>query len=229
MSVQMSDSIVVLPAPPAEEHEEVERQPEPEPEPVAPAVAVVEKPRRVRAAWLATATVGAVALIASGALGYDAYAASRQRDDLYTHLVSTTATLGATQSDLASARATAASNKVIADYAAMYVADSGKAQTDYWALINCDGFGSCRTSSQQLLEDLQAFQADRKAAEVPSSLTASDSSLGDSLSAAIAADQEIIAGMDTDSSSKFDDGFTKLDAAMLGMAKAEATLGAELK
>jgi len=229
MSVQMSDSIVVLPAPPAEEHEEVERQPEPEPEPVAPAVAVVEKPRRVRPAWLATATVGAVALIASGALGYDAYAASRQRDDLYTHLVSTTATLGATQSDLASARATAASNKVIADYAAMYVADSGKAQTDYWALINCDGFGSCRTSSQQLLEDLQAFQADRKAAEVPSSLTASDSSLGDSLSAAIAADQEIVAGMDTDSSAKFVDGFTKLDAAMLSMAKAEATLGAELK
>src|SRR5689334_3965976 len=111
MSVQMSDSIVVLPAPPAEEHEEVERQPDPEP--VAPAAAVVEKPRRVRPAWLATATVGAAALIASGALGYDAYAASRQRDDLYTHLVSTTATLGATQSDLASARATAASNKVI--------------------------------------------------------------------------------------------------------------------
>jgi hypothetical protein len=229
MSVEMSDSIVVLPAPPAEEHEEVERQPEPEPEQVAPAAAVVERPRRVRPAWLATATVGAVALIASGALGYDAYAASRQRDDLYARLVSTTATLGATQSDLASTRATAASNKVIADYAAMYVADSGKAQTDYWALINCDGFGACRTSSQQLLEDLQAFQADRKAADVPSSLTASDSSLGDSLSAAIAADQEIIAGMDTDSSAKFDDGFTKLDAAMLSMAKAEATLGAELK
>jgi hypothetical protein len=229
MSVEMSDSIVVLPAPPAEEHEEVERQPEPEPEQVAPAAAVVERPRRVRPAWLATATVGAVALIASGALGYDAYAASRQRDDLYARLVSTTATLGATQSDLASTRATAASNKVIADYAAMYVADSGKAQTDYWALINCDGFGACRTSSQQLLEDLQAFQADRKAADVPSSLTASDSSLGDSLSAAIAADQEIIAGMDTDSSAKFDDGFTKLDAAMLSMAKAEATLGAELR
>jgi hypothetical protein len=229
MSVQTSDSIVVLPAPPAEEHVEVERQPEPEPEQVAPAAAVVERPRRVRPAWLATATVGAVALIASGALGYDAYAASRQRDDLYTRLVSTTATLGATQSDLASARATAASNKVIADYAAMYVADSGKAQTDYWALSNCDGFGACRTSSQQLLEDLQAFQADRKAADVPSSLTASDSSLGDSLSAAIAADQEIIAGMDTDSSAKFVDGFTKLDAAMLSMAKAEATLGAELR
>lgn len=229
MSVEMSDSIVVLPAPPAEEHEEVERQPEPEPEQVAPAAAVVERPRRVRPAWLATATVGAVALIASGALGYDAYAASRQRDDLYARLVSTTATLGATQSDLASTRATAASNKLIADYAAMYVADSGKAQTDYWALINCDGFGACRTSSQQLLEDLQAFQADRKAADVPSSLTASDSSLGDSLSAAIAADQEIIAGMDTDSSAKFDDGFTKLDAAMLSMAKAEATLGAELR
>lgn len=228
MSVQTSDSIVVLPAPPADEQEEVERQPEPDPEQAGPAPAAAEK-RRVRPAWLATATVGAVALIASGALGYDAYAASGQRDGLYTRLVTTTATLEATQTDLASARATAASNKVIADYAAMYVADGGKAQTDYWALVNCDGFGACRTSSQQLLEDLQAFQADRKAADVPSSLTASDSSLSDSLSAAIAADQEIIAGMDTDSSAKFDDGFTKLDAAMLSMAKAEATLGAELK
>jgi len=228
MSVQTSDSIVVLPAQPAET-DEVETHPELEPAAPAAAAAVADKPRRARPAWLASATVGAVALIASGALGYDAYAGSRQRDDLYAHLVSTTATLDATRSDLSSAKATAASNKVIADYVAMYVADGGKAQTDYWALSNCNSFGSCRTTSQQLLEDLQAFQADRKAASVPSALTASDSSLGDSLSAAIAADEEIIAGMDSNSSAKFDDGFTKLDAAMLSTAKAEATLGAELK
>ena len=76
---------------------------------------------------------------------------------------------------------------------------------------------------------MQAFQADRKAANVPSSLSASDSSLGDALSAAIAGDQELITGMDNGDVSKIDEGGTKVDAAMLNMAKAETALGTGLK
>ena len=137
MSVQTSDSIVVLPAQPAET-DEVETHPELEPAAPAAAAAVADKPRRARPAWLASATVGAVALIASGALGYDAYAGSRQRDDLYAHLVSTTATLDATRSDLSSAKATAASNKVIADYVAgRWKAGSGVGRE---ADLVCPGF-----------------------------------------------------------------------------------------
>ena len=94
---------------------------------------------------------------------------------------------------------------------------------------DCSSFSTCRTGSQQLLADLQKFQADRTAAVVPSALSASDSSLGDALSAAIAADAEIISGMDSGNVDKFKDGFDKLQAAMLNVAKAEAALGAELK
>ena len=71
--------------------------------------------------------------------------------------------------------------------------------------------------------------ADRKAANVPSSLSTSDSELGDSLSAGIASLQELINGMDTDNVAKIKDGFNKLDASMLSMAKAEADLGSELQ
>src|SRR6266571_4722842 len=55
------------------------------------------------------------------------------------------------------------------------------------------------------------------------------SQLGDSLSAGIAALQELITGMDTDNVKKVDDGFNKLNDSMLSMAKAESALGAELK
>lgn len=217
------EDIVTLPTP--------QVVPEPEApiaeEPTATPAAV--KTRRARPAWFGTAIMGATALIASGALGYDAYAASQQRDGLYTRLVATTATLGSTQSQLTAANADAASKKVTADYVAMYVADAGKVETDYQVLSACDGFGSCRTASQRLLDDMQAFQSDRKAANVPFALEASDSSLGDALSAAIAADDELISGMDAGNVSKFKDGFDKLDAAMLSIGKAEASLGTELK
>lgn len=191
--------------------------------------AAASSPRRVRPAWFATAIVGAAALLASGALGYDAYAASRQRDDLYGRLVSTSATLASTQNQLSAAQADARSKKVTADYVSMYVADVGRVDTDYQALATCDSFGSCRTDSQQLLEDLQRFQSDRQAATVPGAVSASDASLGDALSAAIAADEELISGMDAGDVDKFQDGFHKLDAAMLNVGKAEASLGAELK
>ncbi|HKW59463.1 MAG TPA: hypothetical protein VJR46_06885 [Candidatus Dormibacteraeota bacterium] len=178
---------------------------------------------------MATASLGAVALIASGALGYVAYAASQQRDGLHARLVSTSATLAATQTELTVAQADARTKKVTADYVAMYVADQGRVQAAYQTLSLCDSFSTCRTGSQQLLEDLQKFQADRNAIVVPGAFTSSDAALGDALSAAIAADEEIISGMDSDNISKFKDGFKKLDQAMLSVDKAEASLGIELK
>jgi len=188
----------------------------------------VEAPR-VKRAWRASVAVGAVALLAASGLGYDAYAAAAQRDGVYKVLVTTAATLGSTQDQLTAAQADARSTKVTADYVAMYLADAGRVHTDYQTLGSCNSFGSCRTSSQQLLDDLQKFQSDRSAANVPSTLSAGDASLGDALSAAIAADRELISGMDSNNVNKFKDGFKKLDAAMLNVGKAEAALGAQLK
>jgi hypothetical protein len=213
--------IVALPVP---------EEPRLAPEPAATPLAVSEpKERRARPKWLATASVGVAALIAAGTLGYDAYAVSQQRDGLHSHLVTTTATLASTQEQLSAAQADARSKKVTADYVAMYTTDAGKVETDYSNFNACGSFSSCRTSSQQLLEDMQKFQSDRNAISVPSGLSSSDSSLGDALSAAIAAGQEIIDAMDNDNFNRFKDGYRRLDAAMLNVAKAESALGAELR
>jgi uncharacterized protein HemX len=189
----------------------------------------IVRAKRARPPWMATASLGAVALIAAGALGYVAYAASQQRDGLHARLITTSATLAATQDQLSAAQADARTKKVTADYVAMYAADSGRVQTDYQTLSLCDSFSTCRTGSQQLLNDLQKFQADRGSVTVPGAMSSSDASLGDALSAAIAADEEIISGMDSDNVNKFKDGFKKLDEAMLSIDKAEASVGSALK
>jgi hypothetical protein len=210
----------------------VERALEAPPGPVQEQIAQpasTAKAGRARPPWLATASVGVVALMAASTLGYVAYATSRERDGLRTQLASTMSTLGSTRNDLSAAQAQAQSKKLTADYVALYIVDLGRVQTDYQVLSACNSFGSCRTSSQQLLTDLQAFQSDRKLANVPADMAESDASLGDALSAAIAADQEIISGMDSGSVGRFTDGFKKLNAAMLNVAKAESALGAELK
>ena len=234
------DGIVALPAAPSPAeptngHKVEIAPPEPQHAPAEASVAQVqqvvapERPKRIRPAWRATLAVGAVALLAASALGYDAYAAAAQRDGVYKVLVTTAATLGSTQDRLTAAQADARSTKVTADYVAMYLADAGRVHTDHQTLGSCNSFGSCRTSSQQLLDDLQKFQSDRSAATVPSTLSAGDASLGDALSAAIAADRELISGMDSGNVNKFKDGSKKLDAAMLSVGKAEAALGAQLK
>jgi len=224
---EMEEGIVTLPLPEAPATFDL-----PEPEPVLPGpepVVPKARERRARPAWLKTAVLGAAALIATGTLGYVANTAAQQRNQAYDAFVSTKATLVATDTALNQAKQDAATKKVTADYVSMYVADTGRIETDYQVVSACDSFSTCRTGSQQLLDDLQKFQSDRSAATVPGGLSASDASLGDALSAAIAADQEIISGMDTNSFTKFKDGFQKLDAAMLNVAKAEATLGTELK
>jgi len=190
-------------------------------EPAVPAVRV----RRAKPRWLSTALVGGVALIATGSLGYVSYSAAQQRNAAYDAFVGTRATLVATDNTLTLAQADAASKKVTANYAAVYVLDQGKVQLDYQNVQACNSYGACRTASQDLLNDLQKFQADRSRAIVPSSLSAADASLGDALSAAIAADQEFIDGMDTFSVNKVKDGLHKLDAAMLNLAKAQIALG----
>ena len=83
--------------------------------------------------------------------------------------------------------------------------------------------------AQQLLSDLQAFQADRKSAKVPSDLAGADADLGDALSAAIAGDQEFIIGMDNGDVSKMKEGGARIDAAMLNIAKAQVALANHLK
>src|SRR2546427_2214312 len=175
-----------------------------------------------RPRWLASANVGVVALIATGTLGYTSYATSQQRDATHRQLAATQVTLTAAQAD-------AAKRKLTADYVTLYTTDSGKVQLDYQNFVACNNFGSCRTSSQNLLNDLQAFQSDRKTAKVPSDLAGVDADLGDALSAAIAATQQVISAMDSDDLNKFKDGERKDDAALLNIAKAQVALGNHVK
>ena len=222
------DGIVALPV--QEEPVETSNGHPPELAYQAPAAAPEAPPAaRRRPAWIVPAAIAAIGIIASGTLGYFLYATIQQRDTLHQQLVSTKATLASTQEQLTTAQADAASRKVTATYVAMEVADAGKVQTAYQTVVNCHTYGECRTAAQQMLSDMQTFQSDRKSANVPSALAGTDSSLGDALSAAIAADQEFITGADNDDAAKIKEGFNKLGAAMLNVAKAQATLGSQLK
>jgi hypothetical protein len=184
-----------------------------------------QRARRSRP-WLPSVAVGAVAVIASGTLGYFLYSTTSQRDAVSHQLASTQATLVSTKQELSTAETDAAARKAVADYVSLYVVNHGRVQTDYQTIVNCDNSSQCRTAAQQLLTDMQTFQLDRASATVPRALANSDSMLGDSLSAAIAATQELISGFDNRDHAKFNAAFDKLDAAMLSMAKAEAALGA---
>jgi len=110
----------------------------------------------------------------------------------------------------------------------MYVQNSGRVTTDYENVVACNSYVTCRTSAQDALTDLKTFQSARSSSVVPSALTSADSQIGDALSAALAADQELITGMDTDDNAKVKEGFKKLDQAMLSFAKAQAALGSAL-
>jgi len=183
---------------------------------------------RARPRWVVPVAIAAAGLIASSSLGYLFYSTNNKLDATRHTLAQTQLTLDGTKQQLAAAQADAATRKVTADYLNLYTSDAGKVRTDYAQVVLCSDYSTCRTSAQQALNDMQAFQADRKAANVPSDLASSDSELGDSLSAAIVALQELIKGMDNDNLAKIKDGFNKLDASMLSMAKAEADLGSEL-
>lgn len=215
-------AVVELPAP-------MEPTPAPALEAMPAAAPVASRPSRPRPRWLVSAAIAVVGLIASGTLGYLFYSTNTQLDVTRQHLAATQTTLDSTKLQLSNLQADAASKKQVADYVSMYTVDAGKVRTDYGQVVACNSFSTCRTSVQQALNDMQAFQSDRQSATVPSALSASDGQLGDSLSAGIAALQELISGMDNDNAKKIDDGFNKLSDSMLSMAKAESALGAELR
>ena len=186
---------------------------------VQPAVETARPVRaRRRLGWLVPTAIGVVGLIASGTLGYFLYATTGQRDVARYQLATTQATLADTQKQLTARKATAS-------YVSIYISDSAAVHTDFANLDACDSYSQCRTAAQDLRSDLQKFQSDRTKVTVPDALTNSDAMLGNALSAAMAADQELISGMDAGNRSKISDGWDKLAAAMVSLAKAEAALG----
>jgi hypothetical protein len=178
-------------------------------------------PARKRRGWIVTAAIAAVGLIASGTLGYFLYTTTGQRDTARHQLAATQATLTDTQAQLAARKATDA-------YVAMYITNSGKVTTEYENEVLCDSYFTCLTAAQSALNDMKQFQSARAAATVPSALASADSQTGDALSAAIAADQELITGMQNSDKTKFDDGYNKFNAAMLSFFKAESLMSAAI-
>ena len=208
-------------------------------DPMANAPAEVVK-KKGRPGWLVPVAIAAIGVIVGGVLGGLLYVNTGQRDVARKQLAATSATLATTKTTLAdtssrlgTARVDAASKAVTATYVATYVTDNGRAETaieSFFTTCNSSAkFSVCRDGAQQSLVALQAFQSDRAALTVPSQLSASDAMLKDSLSAAIAAMQEMITGGDDSNMSQIDDGFAKLDAAQLSLAKAGASIGAALK
>jgi len=186
---------------------------------VAPAEAPATPRRRPR--WIVPTGIVVIGLIVAGTLGGFLYTTIGQRDTARHQLTSTQATLTDTQKQFAARQATDA-------YVKLYVLNSGKVTTDYEYVTACNSYLTCRTSAQDMLTDMEAFQAARSSAVVPAALANADTLLGDSLSAAMAADQELITGMDTNDDTKIKEGFKKVDAAMLAFAKAESAIAAPL-
>lgn len=192
------------------------------------AVAVEPRARKRRPPWVGSLSVGVVALIASGTLGYVTYATTQERNATQAALAATRGDLNDTQNKLEVANNDAATRLVTAKYVALYTHDQGKVHWDYQTFMRCNTFGACRTASQNLLNDLAQFQADRKAANVPVDLVGADRDLGDALSSASAATAQIVSAMDSGNISRFKAGITKLQAAMLSLGKVETAIGGEL-
>jgi hypothetical protein len=186
----------------------------------AQVVAVPARARR-RPGWIVPVAIAVVGLVASGTLGYFLYNTTGQRDAARHQLAATKATLADASNQLAARKATDA-------YTQMYVLNSGKVQTDYQTLFVCDSYSTCRSAAQDALTDMKAFQSARAAATVPSALASADSQLGDALSAAIAADQQVITAMDGDDRAKLDAAYKKFNDALLSFAKAESALASAL-
>jgi hypothetical protein len=178
-------------------------------------------PARKNRGWIVSAAIAAVGLIASGTLGYFLYTTTGQRDAARHQLASTQATLTDTQQQLAARKATDA-------YVHMYLVNAGRVETDYSNLFVCDTYGACRSAVQDALTDMKGFQSARAIATVPSALASADSQLGDALSAAIAADQQVITAMDLDDRAKLDAAYKNLNDALLSFSKAESAVAAAL-
>ena len=194
----------------------------------AAVVATAPAGQKRRPAWVGSLAVGVVGLIASGTLGYVSYSTSQERNATQAALAATQGQLASTKSQLDAANSDAATRLITAKYVAMYTKDQGKVRWDYQNISRCNSFGSCRTASQNLMNDLAQFQADRKAANVPADLLGTDRDLGDALSSAYAAAAQVVSGMDNLNVKAIEAGFSKLQAAMLSLAKVETALGGQL-
>jgi hypothetical protein len=181
--------------------------------------AATEPARARRRGWVLPVAIAAVGLIASGTLGGVLWSTIGERDTSR-HQFATT------REQLTAARNEAATRQVTSDYVTLVAVEGGQAVADYGAMASCSTFGQCRTAAQQAVSDLEAFQSDRAAATVPPELANADGQLRDGLSAAIAAVQELIGGMDNNDLKKVKDGAHKLDVALLAIGKAEAALDA---
>jgi hypothetical protein len=87
---------------------------------------------------------------------------------------------------------------------------------------------ACRAAAQNILTDMNSFQTARSNVVVPSALADADTQVGAALAAGIAADKELTSGMDAADKTKIDEGFKKLDTAMLAFAKAESAVAASI-
>lgn len=160
---------------------------------------------------MASAVVGIFAVAALGGL---IYMIGAQRDRAQV-------TLARAQQQLAVRRATDA-------YLTLYISHGGKVTTAYENLTACDSYIVCRAAAADELVYMNAFQSARSSAAVPSALATADREIGNALAASIAADEELIIGMDSGDKVKVADGFKKLDAGMLSFAQAESALAASL-
>ena len=201
-------------------------QQQPEAAPI-PAVAALPA-KRSRPSWRGALAVGVIAIIASGSLGYLLYAATQERNATQVALAGTQEKLKDSQTKLEVASGDAATKLITAKYVALYTRDQGRVQMDYQSFTLCNTFGACRTASQNLVNDIGQFQADRKAANVPTELIGADRDLGDALSSAYAASAQIVSAMDSGNVSRFKAGIKKLDAAMLALGKVQLGIGGQL-
>jgi hypothetical protein len=186
---------------------------------IAPAQAAAAPHTRPR--WIVPTGIAFVGLIVAGTLGGFLYTTIGQRDAARHQLTSTQATLTDTQKELTARETTDA-------YVKVYLAYGGRVTTDYGNVTACNSYVTCRIPAQEMLIDMKAFQAARSGAVVPPALANAHTLVGESLSAATAADEELISGMDTNDDAKIKEGFKKLDAAMLGFARAESAIAAPL-
>jgi hypothetical protein len=180
-----------------------------------------QAPARKRRGRLVSAGIALVGLIASGTLGGFLYTTIQQRDAARHQLALTQSNLANTDQQLAARKATDV-------YLNLYVLNSGRVMTEYENTVACDSYVTCRTAAQDLLTAMKAFQSARAGITVPSALANADSQVGDALSAAIAGNQELITGMDTDDVAKIKEGGKKVDQAMLSFAKATSALASSL-
>lgn len=186
-------------------------------EPPAPAP-VAAAPKKARPAWIVPAAIAVVGLIASGSLGYLFYSTNQKLQSTQAQLTETRLTLDSTGKDLRSEKAQAA-------YVQLFEKDMGRESTDFAAVVECDSFSSCRSATNDMLSDTQAFQSDHQTAKVPPEFANVDSNLGDALTAEIAALKDLQSAINSGNETRISQAFGQVNDATLSLFKTESGLG----